>query len=93
MRHGGGGGGTVLLGVLHGLFMLALLVLVVLVCIWLARYLFAGGHAGDPAVAELRRAYAAGEVSREDYLTRIADLRDNKPQPRADKPTPPADNS
>ncbi|MCI2420889.1 hypothetical protein MOQ72_25910 [Saccharopolyspora sp. K220] len=79
--HHEAGGGSVFLGVLHGLLALAFLVLVVLACIWLIRQLLAGGPAyRDPAEQDLRRRYAAGEVEREDYLTRMADLREQKPQ-------------
>ena len=73
------GGGFVLVGVLHGLLALAFLVLVTLACIWLIRQLMAGGPAyRDPAEQDLRRRYAAGEVERDDYLTRMADLREQK---------------
>lgn len=86
MHHDGSGGGFVLLGILHGLLALAFLVLVVLACIWLFRHLLAGGLTfRDSAERDLRRRYAAGEVEREDYLTRIADLREQKT-----KPQPPA---
>ncbi len=79
--HHEGGGGFVFLGVLQGLLALAFLVLVVLACIWLIRQLLAGGPVfRDAAEQELRRRYATGEVQREDYLTRIADLRDHKSQ-------------
>ncbi len=77
MHHHGSGGGFVLAGLLHGLIGLGLLVLITLVCIWLVRHLMAGAPTRrDPAEQDLRRRYAAGEVERDDYLTRMGDLRE-----------------
>nr|WP_116244567.1 SHOCT domain-containing protein [Nocardiopsis sp. FIRDI 009] len=59
---------------------LAVIVLVVALVVWLGR---SGGSRGtaashpsppDPALAELRRRYATGEISREEYFQRKTDL-------------------
>lgn len=64
---------------LWGLFALALLVLVVLAILWLARSLLAGPGDGrrnrDGTEEILRRRYAAGEITREEYLRLREDLR------------------
>lgn len=64
---------------LWGLVGLALLVLVVLAIVWLARSLLAGPGGGrrdrDGTEEILRRRYAAGEISREEYMRLREDLR------------------
>jgi putative membrane protein len=65
--------------ILHGLLALALLVLLVTLIIWLIRHMASGSGHGDPAEQELRKRYANGEVGRDEYLTRIADLRGHSP--------------
>lgn len=64
---------------LWGLFTLALLVLVILAIIWLVRSLMAGSGDGrgdrDGTEEILRRRYAAGEISREEYKRLREDLR------------------
>jgi putative membrane protein len=67
----------VLWGVFWGLVALALLVLIVLGIVWLARDLFrpVRGRSGyDPAEADLRGRYARGEIDRDEYLRRLVDL-------------------
>ena len=62
---------------LWGLIGLAVLVLVVLGIVRLVRSESGlhRGAAGDPAEQELRRRYAAGEISGEEFRQRLADLR------------------
>jgi putative membrane protein len=82
MHHGAGLGLFIAAGIVHGLIALALLVLVVLLIIWAVRQLSGGsGFHLDPAEQDLRRRYAAGEVEREEYLTRLADLRGRSAPP------------
>lgn len=55
---------------------LVLLVLGALTAAWVVRTLLSGGWSdGDPAQQELRRRYAAGEISRDRYLEMSSDLR------------------
>lgn len=65
--------------VLWGLFVLALLVLVILGIVWLVRNLVSGSGGGrsdgDGAEEILRRRYASGEISREEYHRLREDLR------------------
>jgi len=73
-----------LLGLLFGLMLLALLAAGIYALVRLARRNHHGpslvaatgqaGSGGDPALAELRLRYARGDVSRDDYLQRSADL-------------------
>jgi putative membrane protein len=69
--------------VLWGLIGLAVLVLVVLGIVWLVRSLSGPGRgaamAADPAEQELRRRYAAGEITGEQYRERLTDLRQHRP--------------
>lgn len=60
--------------VLWALVALAVLVLAVLAAIWLARSLIAGSGKADGAEDVLRRRYAAGEITREEYLRLYGDL-------------------
>lgn len=73
-----GMGGMMVWMVLWGLVGLAVLVLAVLAIVWLVRNLTSaprGGREGsDPAEQELRRRYAAGQIDREEYQQRLADL-------------------
>ncbi len=73
------GMGMGLLAVLWGVVGLAVLALLVLAIMWLARSLMSQGQLTrqreDPAETELRRRYAAGEVDREEYQRRLGDLR------------------
>jgi putative membrane protein len=69
---GGMGGVWMVLWVLVGL---AVLVLSALALAWVVRTLAGGGQGGgDPAEQELRRRYAAGEISRDQYLAMSSDL-------------------
>jgi len=78
------GMGHPLLGLLFGLMILALLAAGIYALVRLARRNHHGpslvaatgpaGSGGDPALAELRLRYARGDVSRDDYLQRSADL-------------------
>lgn len=63
--------------ILWGLLGLALLVLVVLGIVWLARSLSGPSRltTEDPAEQELRHRYATGELTREEYQQRLTDLR------------------
>jgi uncharacterized membrane protein len=47
-------------------------------------------HAHDPALAELRLRYARGEVTRDEYLQRVADLSGTVPPAPPTPPAPPA---
>lgn len=62
---------------LWGLIGLALLVLVVLGAVWLARAV--ASRSAEPqqdrAEQEVRQLYAAGHIDRDEYLRRIEDLR------------------
>ncbi|GAB3671606.1 SHOCT domain-containing protein [Saccharopolyspora sp. ID03-671] len=73
------GMGMGLLAILWGLVGLAVLALLVLAIMWLIRSLTNQGQLTrqreDPAEAELRRRYAAGELDREEYQRRLGDLR------------------
>ena len=77
MMDGMGMGWMMLLWVLIGL---AVLVLVILAIIWLVRSL-TGRHSSveaqheDPALLELRRRYAAGQIDHDEYQKRLDDLR------------------
>lgn len=66
--------GLGLLGTLLVLAMLAGLVFLVVRAIMKAFH----GHRGDPALAELRAAYARGEVSHEEYEQRRAVLEEGR---------------
>ncbi|SFQ69592.1 putative membrane protein [Amycolatopsis arida] len=61
---------------LWGLVGLAVLTLAVLGIVWLVRSLTNRPAAPleDPARAELRRRYAAGQLDRDEYLRRLDDL-------------------
>lgn len=79
MMDGMGGMGAWM--ILWGLLGLALLALIVLGIAWLVRSL-SGSPSGpgrptaeDPAEQELRRRYATGELTREEYHQRLGDLR------------------
>jgi putative membrane protein len=55
-----------------------------------------GGGAADQALSELRLRYARGDIEREDYLRRAADLGDTRailppspPEPPSSPPEPP----
>jgi len=63
--------------VASGVLYLALLVLVVLGIVWLLRSLRrpAGAPAADSPEELLRRRYATGEISDEEYRQRLAGLR------------------
>ncbi len=63
--------------ILWGLLGLALLALVVLGIVWFVRSLPGSSRSvpEDPAEQELRRRYAAGELTREEYHRRLDDLR------------------
>lgn len=63
--------------ILWGLLGLALLVLTALGIAWLVRSLAGPSHPAteDPAEQELRRRYASGELTSEEYHQRLADLR------------------
>jgi len=63
--------------VASGVLYLALLVLVVLGIVWLVRSLRrpAGARAADSPEELLRRRYATGEISDEEYRQRLAGLR------------------
>jgi putative membrane protein len=62
--------------VLWGVFALALLVLVILGIVWLVRSLTdRSPRSIAPAEDELRRRYATGELSRDEFLRRMADIR------------------
>lgn len=66
-------GGWMLLWALVGL---AVIVLVVLATIWLARRLSGDGRGKAPGAQELlRRRYASGQLDREEYLSIQRDLR------------------
>ena len=75
--HGGGA-----LGWFHVILWFVIWVLAILVVAWGTRELFrhlgssrrAGPPAPSPAITELELRYARGEVTREEYLTRRADL-------------------
>jgi len=71
---GGHMGGMVAGMALSGLITLALLVLIVVTIIWLIRNM-TPGQRRDPALEELRRRYAAGDIDQEEFRTRKADLR------------------
>lgn len=61
--------------IVGGLLGLALLTLLVLGIVWLARQLRAPRPGGTPEALEvLRREYASGRLTREDYLQRHDDL-------------------
>ena len=69
---GGMGGTWMVLWVVGGLIVL---VAGALVAAWIVRNLASGGWwAGDSAEQELRRRYAAGEISRDQYLAMRFDL-------------------
>jgi putative membrane protein len=69
----GMGGGWMVLWAFVGV---AVLVLGVLAVVWVVRNLASGGWVdGDPAEEELRRRYAAGEISRDQYRKMRSDLR------------------
>ncbi|MHB8719612.1 MAG: SHOCT domain-containing protein [Candidatus Dormibacteria bacterium] len=78
---GPGYGGDTALGWFHLILGFVIWVLVILVIVWGVRELFRHfstmHHAGpplSPAVTELEMLYARGEISREEFLTRRADL-------------------
>ncbi|MFD6795532.1 MULTISPECIES: SHOCT domain-containing protein [Prauserella salsuginis group] len=62
---------------LWGIVGLAVLVLVVLGAVWLARNLGDGRDRSrvDGAEQEVRQLYAAGQIDRDEYLRRLDDLR------------------
>ncbi len=69
----GMGGGWMAMWAFVGL---ALLLLGVLAAAWVVRSLISGDRSDDdPAQQELRRRYAAGEISRDRYLEMSSDLR------------------
>jgi putative membrane protein len=75
MMHDGGGhmmpgwmGGWM---ALWGVLAIALIVLAVVATIWLVRHLSGGGSSHQDV---LKRRYAAGEISREEFLQRRNDL-------------------
>lgn len=77
MMNGMGMGWMMLLWVLIGL---AVLVLVILAIIWLVRSLTGRrssteAQPEDPALLELRRRYAAGQIDQDEYQKRLDDLR------------------
>lgn len=56
------------MGLFGGLLMLVFWVAVVLLIVWLVRSVLAAGHTtGDTPLAILKRRYAAGEISQEEY--------------------------
>lgn len=62
---------------LWGLVALAVIVLAVVGVFWLVRNTTNAPrdtHGEDPAEQELRRRYAAGQIDREEYQQRLADL-------------------
>lgn len=63
--------------ILWALLGLALLTLAVLGIAWLVRSLSESGHGdvADSAEQELRRRYAAGELTRDEYQRRLTELR------------------
>ena len=69
-------------GMFHGVMSLIFLVVVIAVGVAVVRWLWRLGHAGtdgnrgraSSALAELNQRYARGEIDREDYLQRKADL-------------------
>jgi putative membrane protein len=83
---GGMGGGMMGGGFMWfwAVFWVVVLALLVVGAIWLARTLTAGGagRAGDPAAdakRELDLRYARGDLDREEYLQRRADLEGRQP--------------
>lgn len=79
MPHHGFGTGFIVFAILRGVIELGLLILVIVLCVWAVRR-FTRGRGFvlsqlDPAERLLRRRYAAGELGREEFLARLADLR------------------
>ena len=71
----GGMGGCGAMGLVGGLLGLALLILLVLGIVWLARQLRAPHASSTPEALEIvRREYAGGGLTREEYLQRRDDL-------------------
>lgn len=71
-------GGMTVMMIGGWVFYLALLVLAVLAIVWLVRSLrrpAAGAPSTESAEDVLRRRYAAGEISDEEYRQRLAQLR------------------
>lgn len=88
--HHGFGAGFFVFAILRAVIELGLLILIVVLCVWAVRRFSSGRrlllHQLDPAERLLRRRYAAGEVSREEYLGRMADLRGETAPPPAPSP-------
>jgi uncharacterized membrane protein len=88
MSHYGLGSGLFVFAILRAVIELGLLVLIIVLCVWAVRR-FTGGRRAllnhlDPAERLLRRRYAAGEIGRDEFLARMADLRGESgppPQP------------
>ncbi len=78
-----GMGGMMVWMLLWGLVGLSLLTFAVLGIVWLVRVRNLssaphGGESADPAEQELRRRYAAGQIDREQYQQRLADLQGDR---------------
>jgi uncharacterized membrane protein len=91
------GGHHAALGWLHLLLFLGLIAALVLIAyaLWRARPALGSGPVppratgGDAAVAELRLRYARGDIERDDYLRRAADLGDTTALLPPSPPSPP----
>ncbi len=72
----GVGGMSPWMMIIPGIISLAVLALLIFGAVWLVRYYtHTTRPAGDPAEQELRRRYATGEITHEEYQQRLTNLR------------------
>lgn len=79
MSRYGFGPGFLVFEIIRTVIGLGLLILIIVLCVWAVRRLARGRRPLlnnlDPAERLLRRRFAAGEIGRDEFLGRMADLR------------------